>query len=114
MDQQVVALSSGEAEFYAVCKAVAHILFLLHIAAEEGHSEITSQLVEAGARLSEVDEDGQTPLHVAVASGHVDVVELLTRSQPCAQIGLADRFKMTPIHLGCEEDNPEMLALLLS
>lgn len=42
---------------------------LLHIAAEERHVEILEVLVEAGAPLDEVDEDGQTPLHVAVASG---------------------------------------------
>jgi len=87
---------------------------LLHIAAEEGHEHIIDLLLRKGASLDEVDEDGQSPLHVAVANGHVEAAERLTRTQPCAQLDLSDKYKMSPLHLACEEGLPDMLALLLA
>lgn len=87
---------------------------LLHIAAEERHVEILEVLVEAGAPLDEVDEDGQTPLHVAVASGHVEAAEVLSREQPCLELRVPDKYRMTPLHLACESDEAEMLALVLA
>ena len=86
---------------------------LLHIAAEERHVEILEVLVEAGAPL-DVDEDGQTPLHVAVASGHVEAAEVLSREQPCLELRVPDKYRMTPLHLACESDEAEMLALVLA
>ena len=97
------------AELEACLSSLELMTGLLHIAAEEGHLEVCEVLVAAGALRSETDEDGQTPLHVAVASGHVDIAELLTRMQPCPEICISDKFKMTPLHLGCEEDNPESM-----
>jgi len=87
---------------------------LLHIAAEERHVEILEVLVEAGAPLDDVDEDGQTPLHVAVASGHVEAAEVLSREQPCLELRVPDKYRMTPLHLACESDEAEMLALVLA
>ena len=87
---------------------------LLHVAAEEDQVEILELLVEAGAPLSEVDEDGQTALHVAVANGLVDAAEVLSRTQPCHELGVPDIYKMTPLHLACETNEPEMLALILA
>lgn len=87
---------------------------LLHVAAEEGHAEVIEMLIEAGAPPSEVDEDGQTALHSAVANGNVEAAEVLSRAQPCLELLVADKYKMTPLHLACEADEPEMLALILA
>ena len=51
---------------------------LLHLAAEAGDGGVVALLVERGAALGAVDDDGQTALHVAVANGHFAAVESLT------------------------------------
>ena len=110
---------------------------LLHIAAEEGQEAVIEALIAAGADISTTDEDGQTPLHVAVAHGHVPAAECLSRQEPCAttfrtiarepycssrvrlwrscfEMRVVDKFLMTPLHLACEDGEPDMVALLLS
>lgn len=87
---------------------------LLHAAAEEGHEGVVGVLLAAGALKAETDGDGQTALHMAVANGHVEVAEVLTREEPCAELIGADHFSMTPLHLACEDGEPEMVALLLA
>ena len=51
---------------------------LLHLAAEAGDGGVVALLVERGAALGAVDDDGQTALHVAVANGQFAAVESLT------------------------------------
>ena len=87
---------------------------LLHAAAEEGHEGVVAVLLAAGAPKTETDGDGQTALHAAVANGHVEVAEILTRDEPCVELNQSDNFSMTPLHLACEEGVPEMVALLLA
>ena len=41
-----------------------------------------------------LDVDGQTPLHVATAAGHIDVVRGLTRGE-CPELALLDNYRMT-------------------
>jgi ankyrin repeat protein len=55
-------------------------------------------LVEHGAWLEAVDEEGDTPLHFAVREGHAEVVEWLLSSG-------ADRH-----HLNDDEESPLFLA----
>ena len=86
---------------------------LLHMAAEEGHEHVVDALLAAGAKASEADDDGQTPLHVAVANGHVEAAERLSRDEPCLEMQVADKFMMTPLHLACEDGLPEMAAALV-
>ena len=49
----------------------------LHIAASLGHLNRVKQLLEDGARVDEVKDDGNTALHCASTMGHVDIVQLL-------------------------------------
>ena len=49
----------------------------LHIAASLGHLDRVKQLLEDGARVDEVKDDGNTALHCASIMGHVEVVKLL-------------------------------------
>ncbi|MCJ1284853.1 hypothetical protein MMC26_004190 [Xylographa opegraphella] len=46
-------------------------------AAEEGHSTVVKQLLEAGADIESKDQRGQTSLHYAVGNGHLAVVKQL-------------------------------------
>ena len=52
----------------------------------------------AGAPCSALDDDGQCPLHHAIANGHIDAVERLTAKQPCAEMSVTDRYKMVRAH----------------
>lgn len=61
-----------------------------------------------------LDEDAQTPLHVAIANGHLAAVERLTRVQPCTELHEYDKYKMLPLHLACENGDPEIIKLLLA
>ena len=49
----------------------------LHIAASLGQLDTVRRLLDSGARVDEVKEDGNTALHCAVIMGHLTVVELL-------------------------------------
>ena len=87
---------------------------LLHAASEEGHEHVINVLLMAGVSAAEVDEDGQTALHIAVANGHVEAAERLSRADPCLEMGVLDKYLMTPLHLACEDGLPDMVAMLLS
>lgn len=49
----------------------------LTLAACGGHTELAALLVERGANMEEVNDEGYTPLMEAVREGHEDVVTLL-------------------------------------
>ena len=51
----------------------------LHLAILKGHSIIVERLVSCGADLTAVDLDGNTPLHLVLASGEM---ELLSADTP--------------------------------
>lgn len=53
---------------------------VLHLAAEDGHVDIVSSLLEKGADKDALDYDGDTPVARAVERGHLGVVETLLRA----------------------------------
>ena len=53
----------------------------LNLAAHEGHSEIISVLIEAGADPNSRRLDGSTSLHCAAQEGHMDAIKLLIRAK---------------------------------
>nr|XP_061826937.1 ankyrin repeat domain-containing protein 50 [Nerophis lumbriciformis]XP_061826939.1 ankyrin repeat domain-containing protein 50 [Nerophis lumbriciformis] len=57
----------------------------LSIAAQQGHANIVSMLLERGANPDHVDQYGRTPMKVAGKHGHMHVVSLLQRfgAKPC-------------------------------
>ena len=56
----------------------------LHIAAQEGHGEIVSGLVAAGADVNAARQDGSTPLYIAAQNGCFDAVLALLIGGSCA------------------------------
>ena len=51
----------------------------LHYAAANGHKEIAELLIEKGADLNAKDEDGGTPLDVAIQFKELETVDLLRK-----------------------------------
>ena len=51
----------------------------LHFAAEIGHDDIAKYLIDNGANLEALNEDGETPLKVATKKGHKDMCDLISR-----------------------------------
>lgn len=49
----------------------------LHLAAHEGHLNVSRLLLEAWAPVDDRDRAGNTPLHLAAQKGHIDVIRLL-------------------------------------
>ncbi|KAJ1486173.1 ankyrin repeat-containing domain protein, partial [Baffinella frigidus] len=49
----------------------------LHGAAEGGHAEIVLLLLQKGANMTSITEDGETPLLLAARWGHNTTVQLL-------------------------------------
>ena len=49
----------------------------MHRAAWNGNKNVMQLLLDRGAELNAVDQDGWTPLHGATLHGHKDVVQLL-------------------------------------
>jgi ankyrin repeat protein len=50
---------------------------LLNSAASNGHVEVAKLLLEMGADVEKVDQNGWTPLYSATYNGHAKVVKLL-------------------------------------
>lgn len=84
---------------------------LIYHAAEKGHTEVVRLLLDAGADVGTVADDGLTPFSAAAKNGHVDVVRLLVESG----IG-ADMLNFrggTPLLTACLMSNFEMIQCLV-
>ncbi|XP_061530268.1 B-cell lymphoma 3 protein homolog isoform X1 [Phycodurus eques] len=88
----------------------------LHIAVVQGELAIVRQIIHqlsfADRSLDLYNNLRQTPLHLAVITQQVNMVEALLRagSDPSA----LDRNGQTTLHLCCEYDHPECLSVVLS
>eukprot|EP00965_Chrysotila_dentata_P190560 6173966-Pleurochrysis_carterae.AAC.1 len=87
---------------------------LIHVAAEEGHVEVLKKLLEANSHPLAVDADGQTALHVAAANSKLQAAKaLLSRGGEMKELTMTDEYKMTPLHLACENGDEGMVEALL-
>ncbi len=51
----------------------------LFVAAQRGHAEVASLLLEKGADVNQAMNDGASPLCIAVEKNHAEVTSLLSR-----------------------------------
>ncbi|XP_014209663.1 uncharacterized protein LOC106640224 [Copidosoma floridanum] len=72
---------------------------LLHIAAQEGNSEITKYFINNGANVHARDVFDSKPIHEAAKRGHVEVVKIyVDYGLPVDDFG---RNNQTPLHYAC-------------
>jgi ankyrin repeat protein len=85
----------------------------LHLAAFFGHTATAERLLGAGANLAAVSRNSlrNTPLHAAVAGGHVDgSLLLIERGAP---VNVADAGGHTPLHIAAEAGYVPIVKALL-
>ena len=86
----------------------------LHLAAFFGQLDATARLLEAGASLAAVSRNSltNTPLHAAVAGGHVEVALFLIARG--ADADAADAGRHTPLHIAAEAGYLPVVEALLA
>ena len=73
----------------------------LHIVARNGDIQTVQLLVDCGADVNALNEDGQTPLHTA-AGGEKDCPELCSILLKHNEIDAVDKDGNQPLHLACD------------
>ena len=76
-------------------------------AAEKGYFDAVKQHIAAGTFSNERDENGLTPLHLAVGKGHVEIVRLLIKST--TDLNAKNDWGSTPLHYAIIEEIAELL-----
>ena len=66
----------------------------LHLAALNGKEAVAAQLLQAGASVSAVTDDGSTPLHLAAYNGETSIANLLLQAN--ASHTAVDKYGRTP------------------
>ncbi|RDW59256.1 hypothetical protein BP5796_12180 [Coleophoma crateriformis] len=84
----------------------------IHLAAYFGKFSVIQLLLSACPEaLNLPNKDAETPLHIAVSEGHVEVVSELLRSG--ANPSLQDANRRTPLHLAVLKEHLNIVRLLL-
>lgn len=55
----------------------------LHWSSKEGHIKIVDLLMARGARINATNRGDDTPLHLAAAHGHQDIVHMVSKRWYC-------------------------------
>lgn len=85
----------------------------LHRAIRLGSLDVARVLLRNGADTSLSDNGGRRPLHVAVAEGKPDMIELLLQERDFVDLNAVDADGRTPLHRAAEAGNRKSVSLLL-
>ncbi|BHF62690.1 hypothetical protein SprV_0200567500 [Sparganum proliferum] len=89
-----------------------HRFGLLHWAAREGQLAVADLLISRGARVNATNLGDDTPLHLAAAHGHFDVVQYLLANYRLA-VDAANEHGNTPLHYACFWNYQDIAELLI-
>ncbi|XP_068223675.1 tyrosine-protein kinase HTK16 [Palaemon carinicauda] len=85
---------------------------LLHRSTSQGNINIVSELLKSGyKKLDDKNNNGQTALHIASMKGHVEITEMLLKAS--ALVEVRDGEGVTPLHLACRHNRPDIVRLLV-
>ncbi|XP_012258103.2 E3 ubiquitin-protein ligase MIB2 isoform X2 [Athalia rosae] len=83
----------------------------LQIAAHQGQREICSLLLDAGASLQAVDEDGDSPLHYAAFGNQPEIMELLLARG--AVVDAVNNSRCSALHVAVNKQHAACVRILL-
>ena len=78
-----------------------------------GHTHIAELILDQGSSIEALNNDGNSPLHLATRGGHTDTVELLLNKGASIEGMGKDKNTGTPLHLFAHSGNTVMVELLL-
>jgi ankyrin repeat protein len=84
----------------------------LHRAAEGGHTEIATALIEAGADVTAINPSGHSAFYLAIAGNHLDTVQYLV-AQPQTNFNTPFDNSFTPLALACSRGSFEVAEYLI-
>jgi ankyrin repeat protein len=84
---------------------------LLNYASVRGYLEVVKLLLEMGADVNIIDDDGRTPLNCALKNRHVEVAKLLLDEG--ADVNIPNNSGWTPLNYASEDGHVEVVKLLL-
>jgi len=77
----------------------------------EGNVEEVEELLNKGVDPNVKDEDGNTPLHLAIMSDHLQIAKLLIEKG--ADVNAKNKREKTPLHIAVERSNEKAAVLLI-
>jgi len=83
----------------------------LHAAVTTGNVDIALLLLDHGAKVNTLDDEGWSPLHRASRCGRLDVLELLLEQQ--ADVNIPGNDEQTPLYLASQDGKLEVARVLL-
>ena len=75
--------------------------------------DIASLLLQCGANVNVLDNEGWSPLHRASFYGRIDIVRFLLDHEHCADVNLPGHKHFTPLPLACSSADLEISRLLV-
>jgi len=87
----------------------------LLLAAETGNVDATKQAVKDGEKIDQQDEQGRTPLFIAVEKGHFEIVSILLNAKAKADVPgkiQYGRIAKQPIDVAIQKNHSEIVELL--
>ena len=83
----------------------------LHLAAENGHTDLARLLIDEGADLAATDERQWTPLHFAAINGYSKLARLLIEKG--ADLNARSLDQWTPLHFAAAHGHTDLARLLI-